>query len=173
MQTASVDQIGDLLRAFRRIVWPTGRPRALELADELDWTVRLETPRSTHWVTGLATNNPRADVLIRPDGGDGRILELTVHVSDRDPGAPSALDEAYRSVVAAVQAELGAPVRTDAWKNPRTVWDIDGGGRVLVQRLDAVVVLVLLSHEVAELERDEERLGVDPYRVPGTTDQDL
>ncbi|MCC2314199.1 DUF6301 family protein [Cellulomonas xiejunii] len=172
MQTASADQIRALLRAFRGITWPAGRQKVLALADECGWTVRLETPRGVRYDTGLPTNDQRASALIRPDGADGRVLDLTVHVSDRDPGTPAGLDEAYRDVAAAVQTELGEPVRTDAWEHARTVWDIAGGGRVVVQKLDSVV-LVLRSPEVADLERDEERLGIDPGRVPGTGHEDL
>ncbi len=96
--------------------------------------------------------------LIRPDGADSRVLDLTVHVSDRDPGTPAGLDGAQRDVAAAVQTELGEPVRTDAWEHARTVWDIASGGRVVVRRLESVVI-VLRSQEVADLERGEERLG--------------
>lgn len=166
MQTASADQIRALLRTFRSITWPAGRQKALALADECGWTIRLETPRGVRYVTGFATNDQRANALIRPDDADGSVLDLTVHVSDRDPATPAALDEAYRSVAATVQAELGMPVRADAWEHARTVWDITSGGRVVVQKLDSVV-LILRSQEVADLERDEERLGTDPGRVPG------
>lgn len=166
MQTASVDQIRGLLRTFQTITWPAGRQKALALADECGWTIRLETPRGVRYITGYPTNDQRANALIRPDDADGSILDLTVHVSDRDPATPAELDEAYRSVATTAQAELGTPVRTDAWEHARTVWDIAGGGRVVVQKLDSVV-LILRSQEVADLERDEERLGVDPGRVPG------
>ncbi|MBD7919155.1 hypothetical protein H9657_12825 [Cellulomonas sp. Sa3CUA2] len=70
-------------------------------------------------------------------------------------------------MAAAVQAELGEPVRTDAWEHARTAWDIASGGRVVVQRLESVVI-VLRSQEVADLERGEERLGIDSGRIPGT-----
>ncbi|MCC2314202.1 DUF6301 family protein [Cellulomonas xiejunii] len=174
MHTASTDQVQGILRAFRRVAWPAGRRAALQLAVDCGWTVRRDGPRSVRYVTSLGTNDDIANALVRPDDADGSLLDVTVHVSDYAADDAPGLDRAYGAVVAAVQVELGSPVHVDdRAAHPRTVWDLDGGGRVAVQRLSAIVVLKLLSLEVADLERTEKLLGIDPGRIPGTGHEDL
>ncbi|QWC15825.1 hypothetical protein KKR89_16425 [Cellulomonas dongxiuzhuiae] len=53
------------------------------------------------------------------------------------------------------------------------MWDLAIWGRIAVQRLNAGASLVLLSQQVADLEREEDRLAVDPDRVPGTGHEGL
>lgn len=53
------------------------------------------------------------------------------------------------------------------------MWELPTGGRVIVQDLRDVVILEFLSLAVADLERDEVRLGVDPHRVPVTGHEGL
>ncbi|MCC2319560.1 DUF6301 family protein [Cellulomonas xiejunii] len=174
MRTAAPEQITAMLVVFETVPWPAGKDVAGALADALGWTVRADLPNGVHYVTALETNDRRADVLIEPDGaGGGTIVALTVQVSDRVADAPADLDQAYRSVVATVEDRLGTPVRADSWTNPRTVWDLATGGRIAVQRLNAGVSLVLLSQRGADLEREEDRLGIDPNRVPGTGHEGL
>ena len=46
-------------------------------------------------------------------------------------------------------------------------WDLENRGRIWVEKLAAdVVVLYVHSEWFADLERDEERLGIDPDRDP-------
>lgn len=175
MHTPSTDQVRIMLKAFRRVAWPAGRRAAHELAADCGWAVRRDRPRSVRYVTTLGTNDDVANALVRPESeGDGNLLDVTVHVSDYAPDDVPGLDRAYASVVAAVEAELGSPAHVDdRATHPRTVWELNESGRVAVQRLSAVVILTLLSLEIANLERAEKRRGISSGRIPGTGHEDL
>lgn len=83
------------------------------------------------------------------------------------------MKKAYTDLCTVVETTLGAPVRVDRGKSPRTFRDLTNGGRVGLQRLSDIVILVLLSRDAADLARQEVRLGIDPDRVPGTGHEDL
>jgi|GEM_PF-1300781 len=174
MPTVSAAEIEDLLRALARTEWPASKQDAVALGTARGWTLTLETRRGVRFTTGLGTNDDRANALIDPDAPPvGSVVDLTVHVSDRTPDDAGAVDAAFAEIRTAVEHELGVPTGFDRWENPRAVWDLSTGGRIVVQHLGDIVVLVLLSRDSADLERDEARLGIDPNRVPGTGQEDL
>lgn len=175
MRTASPDLINDLLRAFSSFTWPAGRQAALDLAAACGWTVRIETRNAVRFSTNLGINDDRARAFVMSSGETtgGLFDELTVHVTDADPDAPVALATAYTDLCARVDTALGAPVSVERGSLPRTFWDLDNGGRVGFQQLEHVVIMILLSRGAADLARKEARLGIGPYRIPGTGDEDF
>ncbi|MCC2314198.1 DUF6301 family protein [Cellulomonas xiejunii] len=174
MRTARPDQINDLLRTFGALTWPDGRQTALDLAAARGWSVRLETRNAVRFTTNLGTNDDRARAFVLSDEATGGTLDkLTVNVSDAVKEAPAELEKAYTDLCALVGTTLGAPVQVDRGTLPRTFWDLENGGRVGFQQLSDIVIMILLSRDAADLARDEERLGIDPNRTPGTGHEGL
>ncbi|MBD7919154.1 hypothetical protein H9657_12820 [Cellulomonas sp. Sa3CUA2] len=174
MRTASPDQISDLLRAFGAVTWPTGRQTALDLAAARGWSVELETKNSVSFITNLGTNDDSARALVLSDEAtDGLLDKLTVNVSDAEVAAPAELRKAYTDLCRVAENALGAPAYVERGSNPRTFWDLDNGGRVGFQRLDDIVIMILISRDAADLLREDKRLGLDPNRITGAGDEDL
>ncbi|WP_256443191.1 DUF6301 family protein [Cellulomonas dongxiuzhuiae] len=173
-QAAAAQEVAVLLEALGQVAWPADREVVLRLAEGLGWRVTRASSAGLRFVTSLAVDDPRARALLGDEAAGTSTLEsLTVNVSDRDEADAAAVHAAFESVCASVADVLGPEVRRDAWEYPRRAWDLASGGRIVLQDLHDVVILKLLSRDMADLERDEVRLGIDPNRVPGTGHDDL
>jgi hypothetical protein len=162
---ADREAVASIVEQFAGSSWPMDRPALAAIAERLGWTVMFEVPKGMYYTTALPLTPGRADALI----SDGAVNELTVEVTDRvgddDEHAQDDLLVAFTQLRTVTEELLGAPATVRRGATPRITWDLDNGGRVAVQRLPAVVILLVLQKLFADLERFEESRG-----MPSDTD---
>ncbi len=168
LPSVSSADVGSIVEAFRAVHWPLDREGITAVARDLGWDVDMVRRLAIDFRTPYSLNDNTATARIRKDGA---VREVSVPVSDwvtRTPGA--AKNEAARvfgSVRDDVVKLLGAPAGPASGRSSNVFWDLENRGRIWVNTLDRdVVVLYLHSEWYADLERDEERLGIDPDRDP-------
>lgn len=162
--SATADDLRPILEAFREVEWPLVRASLADVAAGLGWRQRSNREKGATYLTGLPYQNARADCLLRDD----QVLQVTVGLTERVDGDDPATREPLRAteveLVAVTTQVLGEPAGVPA---RRTFWELTTGGRIAVHNtLDRVLLLVLSQH-VADIERAESRLGVDPDRIVG------
>lgn len=164
---ATSDDLRSILTAFSEAGWPVPRAEVVAIAERLGWTVRSDTERGIMFMTGLPYRRARADCLLLED----HLGQLTIGLTDRVDGDDAAPREPLRAterdLVAAAAEVLGEPSGSSS-SRPRTYWDLDAGARIAVENTGDRVILAVLGKQVADVERAEARLGVDPDRVVGT-----
>lgn len=161
---AAADDVRAIVSAFTEGERPLRRGEVLATAERLGWTVRSAQERGILFMTGLPYRRARADCLLL----EGELGQLTVGLSDRadDPAQQAQLRAVEQEVLAVLAELLGGPGDRSSGRS-RTSWDLGSGARVAVENVGDRVILVVLGMHVADLERAEARLGVDPDRVVG------
>ncbi|WP_228501970.1 DUF6301 family protein [Plantibacter sp. VKM Ac-2885] len=89
-------------------------------------------------------------------------MAFDIAVSDKsdDPGA---LRSAAQELQSALSGHLGQPSGSQAGD---LHWELANGGRIWLKK----VLLIVEGQRFADVERGEERLGIDPGRTPGAGD---
>jgi hypothetical protein len=161
---ATADDLVRILEVFRDAAWPLPRAALATVADGLDWQQRSNREKGVTYLTGLPYRNARADCLLRDD----EVLQVTIGLTERvdgdDPATRAPLRAVEQDLVAVATEVLGTPSGSSSG---RTFWELGSGGRLVVENIKDRVLGLVLSPHVAEIERAESRLGVDPDRVVG------
>jgi hypothetical protein len=94
------------------------------------------------------------------------IARLVIAVADKtdDPGA---LRSAAHELESPLSAHLGQSSGVQAGD---PYWELANGGRIWLKTVPKKVLLVVEGQRFADVERGEERLGIDPGRTPGAGD---
>lgn len=167
LPSVSSADVRSIVEAFRAVRWPLDDEGITAVARDLSWDVEMVRRRAIEFRTPYSLKSCTATAFMR----EGAAREVSVTVSDqatRTVGA-SAHDVArvFRSVRDDVAELLGAPAGPASGRSSNAFWDLDNRGRIWVNKLGGdVVVLYVRSEWYADLERDEERLGIDPDRDP-------
>ena len=163
---AAADDLRPILEAFRDASWPLSKSGLAAIAERLGWQLRSDRDRGVTYLTGLPYPRARADSLVR----DGEVVQVTIGLTDRVDGDDRALRVPMRAIeqdcagiAAEVLGEPGAP----APGQRRTYWDLPSSGRLAVENIEDRIILDVLAPQLADIERAEARLGVDPGRVVG------
>ena len=156
-----------IVEAFRAVCWPLDGEGITAIARDLGWDVDMVRKRAIAFRTPYALSACDATAFVR----DGAVREVSVMASDQVARTPGTSGEDAARVFGAVRdavAELlGAPAGPASGRSSAAFWDLENRGRIWVEKLAAdVVVLYVHSEWFADLERDEERLGIDPDRDP-------
>lgn len=155
-----------ILTAFRDA--PSWLPKAevIAIGEGLGWRVRSDRETGITFMTGLPFGRARADCVL-VDGVLGELsIGLTERVDGDDPAHRKPMAAIEQDLVAAAAQVLGEPAPAPAGRS-RTTWDLGSGARVALENIRDRVLLVVLGQAYADVERAEERLGVDPGRVVG------
>lgn len=148
------------------------RPGILAAAGDLGWAVRSERPTGITFTSTLPLRSQRVKALFGPKDMVEVTLALTDPIEEDDSTARAELDTRKREFVAALVAEVGS--YSGKKSTPRsTFWDFADGRRVTVSDLVDRLHLKISNHALAQLERDEVRLGIDPNRDPFAPADDL
>jgi hypothetical protein len=131
------------------------------LIARLGWTMTGDISNHAHVETNLPVDFRLALVLI----DRGELDEIRFDVTDAVPdgGDTACVKAAYDTMVRDMGAVLGAP----SGRPGRKWWDLPTGGRLHLYNLGHCVSMGFLSRSGADLERDEDRLGISPDRVLG------
>jgi len=160
---AAAHELTPVVEAFSQAPSPLPRADLATLAQELGWRLLSDRAKGMTFLTGLGSARSRADVVLVDD----HLGEIKIAVTDRaGSGSDASLRAAEQAVLAAVTATLGEPSGALSGR-ARTFWELDAGGRLVVQRITDRVLLIVLGRRYADIERAEARLGVDPDRVVG------
>lgn len=156
-----------IVEAFRAVCWPLDDEGITAIARDLGWDVDMVRKRAIAFLTPYSLTACEATAFVK----DGAVREVSVMASDqvsRTPGASKEDAARVFGVVRDAAAELlGAPAGPSSGRSSAAFWDLENRGRIWVKNLDGdVVVLYVRSDWFADLERDEERLGIDPERDP-------
>lgn len=162
--SASAADLRPIVAAFAEVEWLLGREELVAIVARLGWSARSQRESGGTFLTGLPYPKARADCLLR----DGEVLGVTVGLSERvdseDPADRQPLRAIIQELVAATSEVLGVPPETPSRER---FWEQASGGRIVLKDNGLRVALYVQSPYVANIERDETRLGVDPNRVPG------
>ncbi|MBF4566587.1 DUF6301 family protein [Plantibacter sp. VKM Ac-2876] len=155
-------QIDAVCEAFTSVSWPLGRDDFKALAERLGWQLKLETSSGVQHRSGYPVNLPTVRSLV----ADEAIAQVVIAVSDKsdDPGA---LRSAAQELQSALSGHLGQPSGSQAGD---PYWELANGGRIWLKTVPKKVLLVVEGQRFADVERGEERLGIDPGRTPGAGD---
>jgi len=155
-------QIHAVCEAFTSVSWPLGRDDFTALAERLGWQLKLETSSGVQHRSGYPVNLPTVRSLVAADA----IAQVVIAVSDKsdDPGA---LRSAAQALQSALSGHLGQPAGSQGG-DPH--WELANGGRIWLKAVPKKVLLVVEGQRFADVERAEERLGIDPGRTPGIGD---
>lgn len=163
---APVRDIEAIVAEFASVAWPLGRRRLASLAERFGWNPRVDGERSVIFVSSIAGESAMVSVSV----ADGDIAEVDIDVSVRigkdDAEQQEDLTLAFKDLRRELTGILGSPAASRSGKNPRTSWDLDNGGRVALQRLSAVIQLVILQERYANIERFEESREILDDRDP-------
>jgi hypothetical protein len=151
-------QVDSLCDAFTSVSWPLGRDDFKTLAERLGWQFALETSSGIQHRSGYPVNLPTVRSLVV----DEAVSQVTVAVSDKSDDAEG-LQSAAHGLQAALGERLGEPSGSDGAGH---YWELGNGGRIRLARVPRKVLLVVEDQRFAEVERREERLGIDPDRAP-------
>jgi hypothetical protein len=164
LAAAEADELAPILDAFARITWPAGAEVVPVFAGQLGW--ELLDARAAE--TTLPVSWRQAGFVLIKD----RLAEIGFAITDAlrgdavgDPDRQAALRAAYAAQKIVVRELLGESAGSRGGNFSTVWWDLPSGGRVHVARLDFMVKAKLLSKSMADLERDEIRLGVSPDRA--------
>ena len=152
---AQIDAVGE---AFAAVSWPLGRADFAALAERLGWEVRSETSSGVQHRSGYAVNLPTVRSLVAEDA----IAQVTIAVSDKSDDS-TALRATARELQSALSRRLGMPSGSQGRDQ---YWELRNGGRIWLKTVPKKVLLVVEGQRFADIERGEERLGIDPGRVP-------
>lgn len=155
-------QIDAICGAFASVSWPVGRADFMALAERLGWQLKLETSSGVHHRSGYSVNLPTVRSLVV----DSELSQVTVAVSDKSDDR-SELQSAARGLQSAVAGCLGEPSGSEGADR---FWELDNGGRIWLATIPKKVLLIVEDQRFADVERLEERLGIDPGRVPSGDD---
>jgi hypothetical protein len=155
-------QIDAVCEAFTSVSWPLGRDDFKALAERLGWQLKLETSSGVQHRSGYPVNLPTVRSLV----ADEAISQIVIAVSDKtdDPGA---LRSAAHELQSALSGYLGQPSGSQVGD---PLWELANGGRIWLKTVPKKVLLVVEGQRFADVERGEERLGIDPGRMPGAGD---
>lgn len=162
LSRATDEQVRAVCAAFDAVEWPLGRDGYAALAEELGWQPKLETSSGVQHRSSYPVSLPTVRSLV----ADEAISQVTIAVSDKSDDS-AALSQAAISLRDAVQSQLGAP---SGQQQGDPYWELGNGGRVWLKSVPKKVLLVVEEQRFADVERAEERLGIDPSRNPGTAD---
>ena len=163
VETATLQRV---VEVFSRVSWPLPPEGVPAVAEELGWTLTAERRKGIDYATGWPTNSPTATVTFY----HGVVGEVSVSVSDWVEGRAEEFGPLTRVVRDRVKSFLGAPTRSRSGRDARYTWDLPGGGAVAIAKFTSSVALLVLPEKLAQLERDEQRLGISDDRVPGPAD---
>ena len=160
--TVRLVEIYNILAPIR---WPARAADVLPgLIGQLGWTMTGDSNSYAHVETDLPVNF-RVAMVSTPKG---ELNDIRFRVTDTIPegGDTSCVSAAYDALVQGMGAVLGAPSgrKGDKW------WDLPTGGRLHLDNMNRYVAIEFLSRGYADVERDEERLGISPDRVLGQDD---
>ncbi|ROR82641.1 hypothetical protein SAMN06295974_2735 [Plantibacter flavus] len=155
-------QIDAVCEAFTSVSWPLGRDDFTALAERLGWQLKLETSSGVQHRSGYPVNLPTVRSLV----ADEAISQVVIAVSDKsdDPGA---LRSAAYELQSALSVHFGQPAGSQVGD---LHWELANGGRIWLKTVPKKVLLVVEDQRFADVERGEERLGIDPGRKPGVGD---
>jgi hypothetical protein len=155
-------QIDAVCEAFTSVSWPLGRDDFKALAERLGWQLKLETSSGVQHRSGYPVNLPTVRSLV----ADEAISQVVIAVSDKsdDPGA---LRSSAQELQSALSGHRGQPSGSHAGD---PYWELVNGGRIWLKTVPKKVLLVVEGQRFADVERREERLGIDPGRTPGAGD---
>lgn len=141
------------------------RTDVFAVADSLGWTLRLEAPLGGTFVSTLPLRIKRANIALEGDLVIEVQLGLTDPIDEEDAAALTELLDQQREFVEIFSSEFGDPAGTTS-APPATFWDPAEGRRITLCRVGDRLQLAVLGEGLAQLERDEARLGIDPNRDP-------
>lgn len=162
LSRATDEQVRAVCAAFDAVEWPLGRDGYAALAEELGWQPKLETSSGVQHRSGYPVSLPTVRSLV----ADEAISQVTIAVSDKSDDS-AGLEQAASDLRDAVQSQLGAP---SGQQQADPYWELANGGRIWLKSVPKKVLLVVEEQRFADVERAEERLGIDPSRTPGTVD---
>ncbi|MBF4633244.1 hypothetical protein ITJ38_02385 [Agreia pratensis] len=166
LNCADTDRVRDIIHVFGGLSWPAPREEMASIGARLEWTILSETPHSTRFDTGFPTNFPIGGVTV----DDGRIGQVTIKLTDKvtDPDAELAAELSSSAVHFRedITVLVGEPVSVRGGVESHWTWDLANGGRVTLTRSSSVVTLTVLQERYADIERNEEALGISESRDP-------
>ncbi|WP_285026093.1 DUF6301 family protein [Plantibacter sp. ME-Dv--P-122b] len=151
-------QIDAVCEAFTSVSWPLGRDDFKALAERLGWQFKLETSSGVQHRSGYPVNLPTVRSLVADDA----ISQIVIAVSDKSDDA-GALRGAAQDLQAALSGHRGQPSGSQGGD---PYWELANGGRIWLKTVPKKVLLVVEGQRFADVERREERLGIDPGRTP-------
>lgn len=159
--TAPPEALRKVVAAFAALQWPADRQAVHDLAATLGWRVRPGSSNGVNLMSSLPLQRRFVSVLVK----DGTVLEIPVTVTD-PVDDPDSLDATFLQLGRTLSEIVGALPWRDPGQRHRLVWELESGGRIVLEQLRATIQLILLSQEATDLERAESRLDIDPARDP-------
>lgn len=154
MGVATVDDLRPIIDAWVALTWPATAETATEFVERVGW----ERTRERGANTTLPVSWRHASLHV--DGDEFRGVDFAVSVGDDDdPDVDARLKADYASVGSALAEILGPADRTTGGKTPRRRWELESGGRIILERHDAMVAIGLESKWEADISRGFERHG--------------
>ncbi|WP_405372331.1 MULTISPECIES: DUF6301 family protein [unclassified Microbacterium] len=150
-------QIDAVCEAFASVSWPLGRDDFRALAGRLGWQPKLETSSGIQHRSGYSVNLPTVRSLVADDA----VSQVVIAVSDKTDDR-IALRGAARELRSVLNGHLGA---ADDVQGDDAHWELGNGGRIWLRTVPKKVLLVVQDQRFADVERREERLGIDAGRA--------
>ncbi|PWJ57072.1 DUF6301 family protein [Rathayibacter iranicus] len=157
------DQLRPIIEAFRALKWPATRADIKSVAERLHWEVTSDRESGIDLLAALPLNGNRVDVLL----SDECVLKVNIPVSDRVRNIDNDLEPDLRSSFRAIVDDVNVILDGGKTKTPgmrQYHWDFDDSSRLAVENFGAKIVLQVFSPRWANVEREEERQGLDPSR---------
>lgn len=154
----SKERLQSILEAFRSVEWPLDPEVFKGIAADLGWTLEDESGNGMGLTANLSFNLDYVMVIV----SEGFVTEVQLSVTDTlvddDPDITRAAFKQLREYC----AELFGDDGVNQSGRSRVYWDTPVGGRIVLECLDDTVLLDILSARYADIERAEQRQGLDP-----------
>ncbi|MDR6865496.1 hypothetical protein J2Y69_000078 [Microbacterium resistens] len=165
LKTLTEDRLRPIIETFSTLEWPISREQVKAIADDLDWVVTSGRKKGVGLSADMAEKDATIHVLLRED----KAAEITIPLSEsarHHNAIQRDMSSTFRLLSDGVASVLGSNF-TRAPGIQRYHWDLGNESRLAVERLTHEIVLLVLSPWVANIEREEERQGLDPSRPIG------
>jgi len=154
----SEDELRPVLDKLAHLQWPIPFDDAASVLAEVGWMLQNQNVGRT----GFDISLPTLDITELNGELASVLFPVTDMVNEDDDLGTEALREAFPTVVDMVSACLRCKPTGSIWGAAGVKWDLPNGGQISVPEGFCCIDVEVLSNRLADLERDEIRLGIDP-----------
>jgi len=154
----SENELRPVLAKLAHLQWPVPFDDAAGVLADVGWVLQNQNVGRT----GFDISLPTFDIIELGGELSRAIFPVTDVVDDSDDAGVAVLREAFRKVVDVVSACLGCKPTGPTWGYAGVKWDLPNGGQISVPEGFYYVEIQVVSKRLADLERGEIRLGIDP-----------
>lgn len=158
-RVVSVAELKPVLVVLNGLSWPVAFDEFPAIFQRLGWEVQYKG--------GGATSLPVSKRMVSLGKLDDELSQVRFRIADTlaeaGPTSDALLKNAFVSASQVVSECMGSAPTGVPWVDPGSVWDLPDGRQVRVLIGEKTIELMYWSKRMADIERHEQRHGVDPF----------